>query len=52
MKIDTKIIKKILYKVDPEAEKDEEFVHNIAMLIHMMEDEQAKQMSKRKTRYR
>jgi len=42
MKIDTKIIKKVLYRIDPEAKKDEEFVETINMILYKMESEQLK----------
>jgi hypothetical protein len=41
MKIDTKIIKKVLYRIDPSAKMDEEFVENINMILLLMEQEQA-----------
>tara|TARA_B100000795_G_C22495537_1_gene321926 strand:+ start:123 stop:338 length:216 start_codon:yes stop_codon:yes gene_type:complete len=41
MKIDTKIIKKVLYKIDPTAKMDEEFVENINMILLLMEQEQS-----------
>ena len=43
IRIEAKTIKKVLYKVDPEAHKDEEFVQNINMLLLLMEQEQKKQ---------
>ena len=49
MKIDTKIIKKVLYRVDPEAPKDKDFVNNISMLILLMEQEQKKINRKKKS---
>ena len=48
MKIDTKIIKKVLYGIDPEADKDEEFVQSINMFILLMEQEQ-KKLNKKKS---
>tara|TARA_R110002012_G_scaffold16382_2_gene63275 strand:+ start:2025 stop:2177 length:153 start_codon:yes stop_codon:yes gene_type:complete len=48
MKIDTKIIKKVLYGIDPEAAQDKEFVDNINMFILLMEQEQ-KKLSKKKS---
>ena len=49
MKIDTKIIKKVLYRVDPDASKDKDFVNNISMLILLMEQEQKKINRKKKS---
>jgi len=48
MKIETKIIKKVLYRVDPEAKMDEEFVESINMILHIMEDEHIKYLKKQK----
>ena len=48
MKVDTRIIKKVLYQVDPEAPKDEDFVENINMLILLMEQKQ-KEFTKKKS---
>jgi len=42
MYIDTRIIKKVLYRIDPEAKKDEEFVESINMILLLMEQEQSK----------
>jgi len=42
MRIDTKIIKKVLYKIDDTAKKDVEFVENINMILMIMEQEQRK----------
>tara|TARA_R110000744_G_scaffold67456_6_gene137571 strand:- start:1902 stop:2096 length:195 start_codon:yes stop_codon:yes gene_type:complete len=42
MYIDTRIIKKVLYRIDPGAKKDEEFVESINMILLLMEQEQAK----------
>jgi hypothetical protein len=42
MQIDTKIIKKVLYKVDPSAKMDEDFVETINYILYKMEEEQAK----------
>ena len=48
MKIETKIIKKVLYGIDPEAPKDKEFVQSINMFILLMEQEQ-KKLNKKKS---
>ena len=40
MKIDTKIIKKVLYRIDNTAKKDIEFVESINMILMLMEQEQ------------
>jgi hypothetical protein len=48
MKIDTRVIKKILYRIDPCAHKDPEFVENINMCILLMEQEQKKQNKKKR----
>ena len=48
MKIDTKIIKKVLYRIDPSAKFDEEFVENINMILFLMEQEQLKQNKKKR----
>lgn len=37
MKIDTEIIKKVLYNVDPDAVEDPDFIHTIDVMIMMME---------------
>lgn len=42
MKIETKIIKKVLYKIDNAAKKDIEFIENINMILLLMEQEQKK----------
>jgi hypothetical protein len=42
MQIDTKIIKKVLYEIDPSAKMDEEFVETINLIIYKMEEEQTK----------
>ena len=42
MYIDTRIIKKVLYRMDPDAKKDEEFVESIHMILLLMEQEQSK----------
>ena len=42
MKIDTKIIKKVLYRIDNTAKKDIEFVENINTILLLMEQEQKK----------
>jgi hypothetical protein len=49
MKIDTKVIKKVLFGIDPDAPKDEEFVQSINMFILLMEQEQKKLNKKRKS---
>jgi len=46
MMIDSRVIKKVLYRVDSEAKKDEEFVECINMLLHVMADEQVKYAKK------
>jgi len=46
MMIDSRVIKKVLYKIDPEAKKDEEFVESINMILHTMADEQIKYAKK------
>lgn len=43
MRIETRTIKKVLYRIDPEAPKDEEFVEEINMILLLMEQEQKKQ---------
>ena len=48
MKIDTKVIKKILYRIDPCAHEDPEFVENVNMWILLMEQEQKKQNKKKR----
>ena len=48
MKIDTRVIKKILYGIDPYAHEDSEFVENINMWILLMEQEQKKQNKKKR----
>jgi len=40
IRIETRTIKKVLYKIDPSAPKDEEFVQHINMLLLLMEQEQ------------
>ena len=47
MKIETKVIKKVLYEIDPEASQDKEFVDYINMFILLMEQEQ-KKLNKKK----
>jgi len=42
MRIETRTIKKVLYRIDPEAPKDEEFVEEINMILLLMEQEQKK----------
>ena len=46
MKIDTKIIKKVLYRIDNTAKKDVEFVESINMILMLMEQEQHKENKK------
>ena len=48
MQIDTKIIKKVLYKIDPSAKMDEEFVETINLILYKMEEEQLKVNKKNK----
>ena len=48
MKIDTRVIKKILYGIDPCAHKDPEFVETVNMWILLMEQEQVKQSKKKR----
>lgn len=43
IRIETRTIKKVLYRIDPEAPKDEEFVEQINMILLLMEQEQKKQ---------
>ena len=50
MKIDTKIVKKVLYRIDPSAKFDEDFVENINMILLLMEQEQVKQKRERSGR--
>jgi hypothetical protein len=47
MKIDTKIIKKVLYRIDNTAKKDVEFVESVNSILILMEQEQLKQTNKR-----
>jgi hypothetical protein len=47
MKIDSKIIKKVLYRIDNTAKKDVEFIESINMILMVMEQEQLKQNNKR-----
>ena len=47
MKIDTKIIRKVLYRVDNTAKKDPEFLESVNMMVMLMEQEQLKQNNKR-----
>jgi len=47
--IQTKVIKKVLYKIDPEAPKDEEFIESVNMILLLMEQEQHKQNKKSKS---
>lgn len=47
MKIDTKVIKEVLYGVDPLAKEDEEFVESINMFILLMVQKQ-KEKNKKK----
>ena len=42
VKIETKIIKKVLYRIDNAAKKDIEFIENINMILLLMEQEQKK----------
>lgn len=42
IRIETRTIKKVLYRIDPEAPKDEEFIEHINMLLLLMEQEQKK----------
>tara|TARA_R110002012_G_scaffold99955_1_gene238180 strand:- start:349 stop:606 length:258 start_codon:yes stop_codon:yes gene_type:complete len=42
IRIETRTIKKVLYRIDPEAPKDEEFIEHINMLLLLMEQEQQK----------
>jgi|TARA_B110000908_G_scaffold145303_1_gene175486 hypothetical protein len=48
MRIETKTIKKILYRIDPSAKMDEDFVENINMILLLMEQEQIKKDKKDK----
>ena len=48
MKIDSSVIKQIMYEVDPDAESDVEFVSNINMLILLMEQRQREINKKKK----
>jgi len=48
MKIDTRVIKKILYGIDPYAHEDPEFVENVNIWILLMEQEQKKQSKKKR----
>tara|TARA_B100000795_G_C22609589_1_gene364540 strand:+ start:521 stop:673 length:153 start_codon:yes stop_codon:yes gene_type:complete len=47
MKIDTEVIKHIMYGVDPTAKEDKEFVETINMWVHLMEQEQKKRNKKK-----
>jgi len=47
MRIETKTIKKVLYRIDPSAKMDEAFVENINMILLLMEQEQKKMDSKK-----
>lgn len=47
MKIDTKVIKEVLYGIDPTAKEDEEFIESINMFILLMEQKQ-KEKNKKK----
>tara|TARA_Y100001963_G_scaffold141037_1_gene208765 strand:+ start:492 stop:644 length:153 start_codon:yes stop_codon:yes gene_type:complete len=49
MKIDTSIIKKVLYGIDPEARRDKEFIESINMFILLMEQKQ-KEKNRKKTK--
>jgi len=46
IRIETKTIKKILYKIDPSAAKDPDFVENINMILILMEQEQKRKDKK------
>tara|TARA_R110002012_G_scaffold4382_2_gene20157 strand:+ start:2738 stop:2890 length:153 start_codon:yes stop_codon:yes gene_type:complete len=46
MKIDTKVIKEVLYGVDPLAKEDEEFVESINMFILLMVQKQKEKNKK------
>jgi len=48
VKIDTRVIKKVLYGIDPYAHEDPEFVENVNMWILLMEQEQKKQNKKKR----
>ena len=48
MKIDTRVIKKILYGIDPCTHEDPEFVENVNIWILLMEQEQKKQSKKKR----
>ena len=41
-RIESRTIKKVLYQIDPEAPKDEEFVQHINHLLLLMQQEQEK----------
>jgi len=43
MRIETRTIKKVLYRIDPAAPKDKEFIEQINMILLLMEQEQKKQ---------
>jgi len=47
MRIETKTIKKVLYRIDPSDKMDEAFVENINMILLLMEQEQKKMDSKK-----
>jgi hypothetical protein len=47
MKIDTKVIKHIMYGIDPTAKEDEEFVESINVWVLLMEQEQKKRNKKK-----
>ena len=46
MRIETRTIKKVLYRIDPEAPKDKEFVEQINMILLLMEQEQKRKDQK------
>ena len=47
MKIDTQVIKDVMYGIDPSAKEDQEFVDTINMWILLMEQEQKKRNKKK-----
>jgi len=49
VKVDTRVIKKVLYGIDPCAHEDPEFVENVNIWILLMEKEQKKQNKKKKS---
>lgn len=46
MRIETRTIKKVLYRIDPEAPKDKEFIEQINMILLLMEQEQKRKDQK------